>query len=584
MSVVLGLNDPWHDSTFCVYSPGAIIHIEMERFTRVKYERLNPVIGFISLYPQLIETIETVAIEEGEFLAPHVRRLITSGNAGIAEFVERMISQTIGSISLGRAVARNEIEQITSFARRVLKLSDSTSFYGHHVCHAANSFFSSNFVNALCVVLDGGGLEVVGGRRITVHGSVWRFRRADHSIPQPAMLECTHSIGLAWDRVRALLGLQWGEEGTVMAMAAYGKKCTECDEFVRNDLLWLPNYVELPKDLARSAQQYLGDFAAKIDSEEQKYSVAFALQKETEARVRQFLAVYLDNFTGDLCLSGGVFLNCQITGRIKQWFPGIRRVYIPPAPYDGGISIGAAQLASHIGQSSHGVSHLADQEFAPFATGPTFSRVEIIAAIRAIGCSATRVEIQDVVDLLDNGAVLGLFCGAAESGRRALGHRSIIADPRNSGMRDHINNVIKHRQWFRPFAPMILAERVSDWFDVDKAFASPYMSFAVPVKAEKRSRIPAVIHEDGTARVQTVHKSLSPDSHALLQAWNRVSGVPLLLNTSFNDREPIVQLPSEALATLLRLPLNGIYFSDFAILATKGSATAVGSGLSIIAK
>jgi carbamoyltransferase len=547
-----------------------MIHIELERFTRSKYEQLNPVLGFISLYPELIGSIEGFAIEEGEFLAPHVRRLITVGEGGIEEFACQIATQSIGSIQFDPTRANTEIDVLRRFAKQLLRQSASTSFYGHHLCHAANALFSSNFTEALSITLDGGGVEVIAGKKTSVHGSVWRLSRNEREVPAPILLESAQSIGLGWHRIRDIFGLREGEEGTVMAMAAFGKPCTEMDALVANELLWVPMSSELPKPLARSLGRFLKSVAAAINSDEDKFSLAMALQRETEVRARRFLTPYLENFRGNLCLSGGVFLNCQLAGKIKSWFPGVREVYIPPAPYDGGISIGAAQMFAHCSSAVYMTPVDAPPaEFAPFAIGRTYSRIETIGAIRAHGCDLRAADPDKIARMLNDGAVLGLFQGAAESGRRALGHRSIIADPRNPEMKERINSLIKHRQWFRPFAPMVLAEQVADWFQIEPGFASPYMSFAVPVRPDKRALIPAVVHHDGTARLQTVHPNLTPLTHRLLQSWQQYSGIPVLLNTSFNDREPIVQHPSEALATFLRIPLDGVYFADFEILAVR---------------
>jgi len=566
VSIVLGLNDPWHDSSFCILSPDGMVHIELERFTRSKYEQLNPVLGFVSLYPELIDHIEGFAVEEGEFLAPHIRQLMNQGDEGVEKFAYSIASQTIGSIKAGTMRPHGEMEMLRRFGRRLLHTP--VKFYGHHLCHAANALLSSNFAEGLSITLDGGGLEVIEGKRTTVHGSVWRLSRKDDNVPAPIHLETTQSIGLAWDRVRGVLGLREGEEGTVMAMAAYGKPSAEMDALVANDLLWMPMATELPKSLAHSVEKFVEALAAAANFEERQFSLAGALQRETEIRIRRFLSPYLEEYSGNVCLSGGVFLNCQATGKIKVWFPSVKEIYIPPAPYDGGISIGAAQLFQRA--SGLPFSPLGDlAEFSPFATGRTFSRIEIVGAIRAHGCNWHSATLDDVARMLNDGAVLAFFQSAAESGRRALGNRSILADPRRADMKDRVNNLIKHRQWFRPFAPMVLAHAAADWFEIEPGFSSPYMSFAAPVRPEKRELIPAIVHEDGTARLQTIHPMLTPRTHELLQSWERISGIPVLLNTSFNDREPIVQQPSEALATFLRLPLEGVYFADYEILATR---------------
>lgn len=169
-----------------------------------------------------------------------------------------------------------------------------------------------------------------------------------------------------------------------------------------------------------------------------------------------------------------------------------------------------------------------------------------------------------VVELLLNQKIVSVFGGGAEAGRRALGNRSILADPRNPAMKDTINEKVKHRESFRPFAPSILREHVEDWFyhDVD----SPYMSFAVEVRKEKRALIPAVVHKDGTARLQTVTEKGNVWYYNFLKLWHSASGVPILLNTSFNDREPIVETPDHAITCFLKTDIDCLYFYEHGIL------------------
>jgi carbamoyltransferase len=208
---------------------------------------------------------------------------------------------------------------------------------------------------------------------------------------------------------------------------------------------------------------------------------------------------------------------------------------------------------------------------APFGMGQTYSQAAILAACNVRGLTARSTDEHEVVHLLDRGCIVGLFSGSAESGRRALGHRSIIADPRERRIKDKINDEIKHRQWFRPLAPMVLAERVGQWFDCPDDFQSPYMSFAIPVKPGLETRVPAIVHIDGTARVQTVHRELSPRVHQLLSRWHELTGVPMLVNTSFNDREPIVETPADALETFLRIGMDAVYFLDCHMLVSKAN-------------
>jgi len=181
----------------------------------------------------------------------------------------------------------------------------------------------------------------------------------------------------------------------------------------------------------------------------------------------------------------------------------------------------------------------------------------------------TAFDIDDahVIQLLLDQKIVSVYGGKAEAGRRALGNRSILADPRCLEMKDIINTKVKHRQEFRPFAPSILREDVSEWFERD--IDSPYMSFAIKVKKEKRGLVPAIVHVDGTARLQTVTFQLNPWYYGFLKLWKEASGVPMLLNTSFNDREPIVETPKDAIACYLKTDIDYLYFFEHGILVSK---------------
>ena len=172
-----------------------------------------------------------------------------------------------------------------------------------------------------------------------------------------------------------------------------------------------------------------------------------------------------------------------------------------------------------------------------------------------------------MLKLVSESKIISLFSGKSESGRRALGNRSIIADPRNSDMKDIINKKVKHRQWYRPFAPSIMKEYTSDWFE--KEVESPYMSKVIKFKPNMGPKVPAVNHLDGTARLQTVTKQDNAPYYGLLKDWEELSGVPILLNTSFNDREPIVETPNDAIKCFLNTDIDHLYFLEFGLLVTK---------------
>jgi carbamoyltransferase len=558
--------------------------VESERFTRRRYEFINPILTFCELFPEKVEDFFCIAVEQATYaVCPFFKKVaqLKSQDIGIeaaARALDMPYADRWWCEQMGQFPLSNKTEAISRFIRHVLRKDVEIFICGHHASHAANSFFSSGFSSAIAVTLDGGGHDFVladtqrnlirAEEDIRSHGIFGGVYRCDGLDCVPLYQQRDFSFGFGWHRVTFdILGLPEGAEGTVMAMASLGDP-TRYREALSERWIWLPGHPS-PAD-APGLEAFFGRVKSSIHGEQDRYDVAASLQALTETRIRQYLERFIArDETGNLCVAGGTFLNCQIAGKLRDWFPKLREIYMPPAPYDGGISIGAAQLVRHTHFRAR--STMAAGGFAPFALGREYSRLEVAGACRSAQVPIKEATASEVLALLRSGEVIGLFSGSAESGRRALGHRSIIADPTVPGMKDRINAQIKHREWFRPFAPMVLAEHVSEWFDCDPDLKSPYMSIAVPVREAVRDRIPAVVHLDGTARVQTVHRELTPGLHALLTQWHAMTGIPLLLNTSFNDREPIVESPADALNTLRRTPLYGIYFADFEISALNGA-------------
>jgi carbamoyltransferase len=245
----------------------------------------------------------------------------------------------------------------------------------------------------------------------------------------------------------------------------------------------------------------------------------------------------------NLCLSGGVALNCVANSKIALE-AGFDRVFVPPAPGDDGIAVGCALY----GASLHG--ELVRGECKVFLGGSYPATPDGFEALGLSPVAGVSDIAAWVAQRIASGAVVGWYQGGAELGPRALGHRSFLADPRHPGMRDHLNKVVKNREPFRPFAPVIPEERVLEFFD--QHWPSHYMSFVACVRADKRALVPAITHVDGTARYQVLRRSDNPELHAILEAFDRLTGIPMLLNTSFNRAgEPIVETPEEAARCVL---------------------------------
>jgi carbamoyltransferase len=263
----------------------------------------------------------------------------------------------------------------------------------------------------------------------------------------------------------------------------------------------------------------------------------------------------------NLCLAGGVALNAVANGRILLETP-FEELYVQPAAGDSGTAVGAAYYVwnQELGRPRGFVMEHA-------YTGPEFTDAEIEAAIADAGVAAERLEddalFEAVAERIAAGDVVGWFQGRMEFGPRALGHRSIVTDPRRDDMKDILNARIKHREPFRPFAPSILAERTGEWFEQD--YPSPFMVLVYKTAADKRERIPAVNHVDDTGRVQSVEARVAPRYHRLIEAFERRSGVPILLNTSFNENEPIVLSPSDALETFRKTKMDVLVLGNHVV-------------------
>jgi carbamoyltransferase len=270
-----------------------------------------------------------------------------------------------------------------------------------------------------------------------------------------------------------------------------------------------------------------------------------------------------------LCLAGGVALNCAANGKLFAQTP-FREVYIQPAAHDAGTSIGAAQYVWH-----HNFGKPREFTMRHVYYGPSQDGAEVRATLDKAGLNYRELAEDELVrrtaEAIAAGKIVGWFQGRMEFGPRALGNRSILADPRRPGMKDVLNRRIKYREPFRPFCPSILAERVADYFEISQP--SPFMVMAFPIKASKRGTVPAITHRDGTGRLQTVERQANPLYWKLLREFERITGVPILLNTSFNENEPIVATPEQALECFLRTDMDLLVIGPCLLLKSENDSS-----------
>lgn len=425
-------------------------------------------------------------------------------------------------------------------------------FVEHHIAHAASAFHASPFHDAAILTLDGRG--ELATTTYSLGSGVQMERIGQVNYP--------HSLGLLYERLTEHLGfLPSSDEYKVMALASFGKP-TYLDTF--HSLIRLGEngqYTIAPHDL----EQLFGPARLKgAPLEQRHYDVAHSLQIALEETALA-LAHWLHDVTDqeNLCLAGGVALNCVMNARLRDQGP-FRRVWAQPAAGDAGTALGAALWIDARQRQN------TESERRPYAMehaylGPDYSDEDIEQFLRWAKLSYRRLADvpEEVAALLADDQIIGWFQGRMEFGPRALGARSILASPLSASMQARLND-IKDREDFRPVAPVVLEEEAGEWFI--GADSSPFMLFVYDVAPDKAERIPAVRHVDGTARIQTINRGQHPLYYDLLKAFQRRTGVPVLVNTSFNTRgEPIVCSPRDAVECFWTSPLDALVIGSFLV-------------------
>lgn len=421
-------------------------------------------------------------------------------------------------------------------------------FVPHHLAHAASAFHASPFLRAAVMTLDGR-----GERATTTYGL-----GEGNQIELLGQVKLPHSLGLLYEQVTTYLGfLHSSDEYKVMALASYGKPHFLADF---NDIIQVGERggytIKQPLNLEGRfgpARERGGPF------EPRHFDLAHSLQVAVEDAVLK-LSDWLHAATEseNLCLAGGVALNCVINARLRDRGP-FKSVWVQPAAGDAGTALGAALWVESRERGDGERHYQMDHAF----LGPAFNEEEIEEFICWSKLPYRRLQniAEETADILVQDKIVGWFQGRMEFGPRALGGRSILASPLDAAMQARLNE-IKDREDFRPVAPVVLEEEAGEWFV--NAGVSPFMLFVYDVRPEKAERIPAVCHVDGTARVQTINRAQHPEYYDLLKAFERRTGVPVLINTSFNTRgEPIVCTPRDAIECFWTSPLDTLVIGPF---------------------
>ncbi len=554
---ILGISCFYHDSSACLIQDGRLVAAaQEERFSRLKHDWRFPERAIhYCLNGTGLKTEELDCIIFYEKPLLKFERLIETFldvvPRGYRSFLDIMPSWLKQKLWLPNIIQKN-----LGYKGKIL-------FAEHHLSHAAGSFFLSPFDKAAILTIDG------VGEWATASWGIGEGKR----ISLLEELRFPNSLGLLYSTFTAFLGFDVNDgEYKVMGMAPYGQP--EYYELIKDRLIDIREDGSLALRTEYFSFQYGRKmFNKKLESlfgikgrrkddplKDVHFNIAASLQRITEEVILKMANyVYEKTKSPRLCFSGGVALNCVANGRLMREGP-FKEIFIMPVAGDAGGSIGAALIAYH---------HYYDRdERIPLRgvyLGPSFGRDQIMASLEKHNIKYEEMSTDDLImeaaSLLSKGYIIGWFQGRMEMGPRALGNRSILADPRRPEMKAIINEKVKFREPFRPFAPSVIAEEAPQFFDI--TVESPYMLLTAKVRSDK---IPAVTHVDGTARLQTIRRDVNPLFYDLLKKFGSITGIPVLLNTSFNVKgEPIVCSPEDAILTFQRSGIDALVMGNFII-------------------
>jgi carbamoyltransferase len=598
--IILGINAYHGDAAAALVRDGELIAaVEEERFNRFKHCAGFPVESVKYCLQEAkigIEDVQHIGISRDPSAHLHKKILFTAQRAAksFGGSSRASSSSSSGEKSGGSGIFRQVADRLSNAAKvrdlkedlaKALGVSKSglrAQFHNieHHRAHLASSFFISPFDKAALLSIDGFGDFI---------STMWAVGEGN-SIEVLGQVEYPHSTGILYTATTQFLGFPYyGDEGKVMGLAPYGKprfmdefreivKLEEGGRF-RLNLDYFRHHaegVEMSWDegspvLGRVfSDEYAKLFGPARDKgaplTEREHDIAASLQQRLE-EISFHILNHLHEKTGltDLGLSGGVAYNSVMNGKILLNTP-FKRIFVQPAAGDSGTAVGVCyQIYNGILKQPH--SYVMEGAY----TGPAFTAEEIKTELDKSNLKyesfsdreITQKAAQDIAD----GLVLGWFQGRMEFGPRALGNRSIVVDPRRPDMKDILNERIKKREPFRPFAPSILEERVGDYFE--QTHPAPTMLMVYQIKEEKRKEIPAVTHVDGSGRLQTVSRAVNDRYYQLISDFNELTGVPIVLNTSFNENEPVVCTPRHAIDCFMKTRMDVLYLGNQVVRRTQ---------------
>jgi carbamoyltransferase len=561
VNYILGISAYFHDSAACLLKDGELIAASSEeRFTRIKQDQSFP-----------INAIQ-FCLDEAGIQAEQVTHAVFYEKPFLK--FERILETAFANAPLSFKLFKSGLESwltkklwISSKMESTFGKETSILFAKHHESHAASSCFTSPFNSAAFLTVDG-----VGESETITIGYF-----EENKLTTTKAQEYPNSLGLFYSAITHFCGFKANSgEYKLMGLAPYGKPVYK--ELLLKHFISVDDEGQLTineknisfsrstKNIERKLQMILGFSARKPESKsmEQSYKdLAASVQSITEDIMENLVRYALKQYPSkNICLSGGVALNCASNGKLLTRFPEIN-FWIQPAAGDSGGALGAALLIHH-----HYLNNKKRVEFKNAYLGKSFTNSEIETVLKShpeikyhqLG-NINKYEV--VADALQSKKIVGWFDGRAEWGPRSLGNRSILASPAFADMKDFLNLKIKMREGFRPFAPIILEEDAADYFELNTP--SPYMLFTY--LAKNKTQIPACVHEDNTARVQTINQAQNKNIYDLLLAFKAKTGLPCLINTSFNKRgEPIVNSPTDAINCFFNTEMDVLVMGDFMLL------------------
>jgi len=552
----LGINAAFHDSAAALIKNGALIAAaEDERFTHIKHgKRPVPFTAYELPFHAIDYCLQEagITINDVDHIAYSFDPSLLKNGQAVRSGASPVFSEQWNDLFL--TYTQQAPQHLRDgyphhlqkrFAGMVTQPA-SWHFVEHHIAHAASAFYPSPFNEAAVLTLDGRG-ELA---------STSYYLGEGNSLEKIGEVCMPHSLGMLYEKITTYLGfLHSSDEYKVMALASYGKP-TYVDQFRslihvnRYGCYTIDNFS--PEAIFGPARQKGGEY------EQRFFDLAHSLQKVLEETVLELVNwLYQETKVDNLCMAGGVALNCVLNAVIRDKGP-FKNIWVQPAAGDAGTALGAAMWVDRKFTDGTPIQVMEHAYW-----GPSYSDADVESLLQWMKIPYKRLNniAAETASLLAQNKVIGWFQGRMEFGPRALGSRSILASPADAEMQQKLNE-IKDREDFRPVAPVVMEEKAGEWFE--HATFSPFMLFVYNVKPDKADKIPAVRHVDGTARIQTINRGQHVLYYDLLNEFNKLTGLPVLINTSFNTRgEPIVCTPKDAIACFYTSPFDALVINSF---------------------